>query len=206
MQKRKTALFAILTLAVIAFLSVGATLAALTDKDDVTLSYHIGNVSVSLEEPKWESPENKNYFETIDEENPNNNRAFLVPGRIFDKDPYVVIDKGSEDCYVRVKVTINQSLAKVIEVPEVSTGWSRSKVSENVYYYTYADPLSNSGNYLRTKTPAFSQVKVLGDADADDLSEVDKEASIDVVAQAIQTAGFGSAEAAFKVWDDYVAA
>lgn len=82
----------ILTLGLVAALSataaISGTLAYFTDNDEKTNTFTVGNVDIELKEDHWK-PENATH---------------VYPGQVLDKDP-VVTNVGSNDCYVRVKVT-----------------------------------------------------------------------------------------------------
>lgn len=86
-------------------LSVGATLAYLTSTDEVENTFTVGDVQIKLDEAKVNTETGKAVEpeERIDD---GNKLVRMVPGRLIDKDPTVTVLAGSEDCYVRVKVTV----------------------------------------------------------------------------------------------------
>lgn len=95
-------------------LSVGATLAYLTSTDEVENTFTVGDVKIKLDE----APVNKETGKAKEDEErttEGNTEVRMVPGRLIDKDPTVTVEKGSEDCYVRVKV--------IVTVP----GWEAAK-------------------------------------------------------------------------------
>lgn len=86
--------------------SVLGTVAYLTDRQDVTNTFTVGNVQIKLDEAVVDAETGKAYDLKVrtEEGNPD---VLLVPGRTIDKDPTVTVLKDSEDCYVRVKVTVD---------------------------------------------------------------------------------------------------
>lgn len=73
-------------------LSIGGTIAWLTDSETVTNTFTIGNVDITLKE-------------TDAQGNKVNAQSFkFVPGVTMAKDPTVTVEAGSEACYVFVKV------------------------------------------------------------------------------------------------------
>lgn len=86
-------------------LSVGATLAYLTSTADVTNTFTVGNVEIKLDEATVD-PETGKAKIPANRTEDGNQLVRMVPGRKIDKDPTVTVLAGSEDCYVRVKVTV----------------------------------------------------------------------------------------------------
>lgn len=79
-----------LTLALMATLCIGGTLAYFTDTDDATNTFTVGNVDITLTEPKWEGSGSKDAPE-------------VYPGEPLAKDP-TVTNNGANPCFVRIKV------------------------------------------------------------------------------------------------------
>ena len=71
-------------------LSVGGTIAWLTDSDSVTNTFTIGNVDITLTETGATSGQ-KAYH--------------IVPGAVYAKDPTITVTPDSEDCWLFVKIT-----------------------------------------------------------------------------------------------------
>ena len=82
----------LIALAIAGVLGIGAiaggTLAYFTDSDNKTNVITMGHVDVDLEEPGWENPNN------------------VQPGNKYLKDPQISVVDGSEDAYLRAKVTV----------------------------------------------------------------------------------------------------
>ena len=104
MKKKTIAL--LLVLVMIFGISVGGTIAYLTDKEAVTNTFTVGNVKIKLTETKIENGVVTNdriqgsATETI------GNQYHLLPGLSYKKDPMVTILEGSEESYIRMIVTV----------------------------------------------------------------------------------------------------
>lgn len=88
MTKKKLALI-LTTVALVVSLTIGGTLAYLTDKGDVTNTFTVGNVDISIDEPHWD--------DTTDGKD-------MLPGDTLVKDPIIAAVDG--DSYMRVKMEI----------------------------------------------------------------------------------------------------
>lgn len=125
-MKKKIAV-AVSLLLVVA-LSIGGTIAWLTDSETVTNTFTIGNVNITLKE-------------TDAQGNKVNAQSFkFVPGVTMAKDPTVTVEAGSEACYVFVKVdeVIGNDNNKVVYT---SAGQTVEKSFSD--YFTYAIRLEN---------------------------------------------------------------
>lgn len=103
-------------------LSVGATLAYLTSHDTVVNTFTVGQVKIELDEGKVHDPNTMVDGEDIggtfiDEDNNriDNNTYKFLPGHDLDKDPTVTVKAGSENCYVRIMVTVTR-LGDLMEI------------------------------------------------------------------------------------------
>lgn len=91
MKKKLTAVA--LVVCMLAIMLVGASLAYFTDKTETKENvFTVGNVKIKLDEPNW---------------NENQNGKF-VPGSNFAKDPTITVDENSENCFVFMKLTVNE--------------------------------------------------------------------------------------------------
>ena len=86
---KKKVLSVFLVVALVAITAMG-TLAYFTDTDDAENVFTVGNVSIELTEPNWDS-------EGVDD------APEVYPGEALAKDPTVTND-GDNPCFVRVKV------------------------------------------------------------------------------------------------------
>ncbi|MGN0754857.1 MAG: SipW-dependent-type signal peptide-containing protein [Aristaeellaceae bacterium] len=188
-------------------LSVGATLAYLTSQTDTVVNtFTVGNVQIKLDETDVDL-----YGKKDSEDRVMANDYKLLPGHTYTKDPTVTVLAKSEDCYVRVFVTITDSadvddIFKNYELTDKlesivlgrDSKWAVKNVKEDttkdirVYELRYTEivPYSETA----TKLPAvFTSIKIpdaIENADLATLSEM----QIKVVAQAIQADGFTKAD------------
>lgn len=120
MKKFKKALLTVLSAILLVAISVGATIAYLTDDVDVvTNTFTVGNVSFNDDEALaggldeattdiYGAADEDTYVEYKDwanYERTTENTYKLVPFHVYIKDPTVHLKAGSESCYVFVKVT-----------------------------------------------------------------------------------------------------
>lgn len=85
--------------------TVFTTLAFLTDDKSVVNSFTVGNVHIKLDEAKVDTAG----VAIGTERTESGNDFHLLPGHEYTKDPTVTVLGTSEDCYVRMFVTITQS-------------------------------------------------------------------------------------------------
>lgn len=102
MKTKSKALLLTLCAVLLIAASVLGTMAYLTSTDTVTNTFTIGKVEITLDE--------------TDVTNPNGPRVKansykLMPGTTYTKDPTVTVKAGSEESYVRMKVTFNNAKA-----------------------------------------------------------------------------------------------
>ena len=100
MKTKSKALLLTLCAVLLVAASVLGTMAYLTSTDTVTNTFTVGKVEIKLDE--------------TDVTNPNGPRVTansykLMPGTTYTKDPTVTVKAGSEESYVRMKVTFNNA-------------------------------------------------------------------------------------------------
>lgn len=100
MKTKSKALLLTLCAVLLIAASVLGTMAYLTSTDTVTNTFTVGKVEITLDE--------------TDVTNPNGPRVKansykLMPGTTYTKDPTVTVKVGSEESYVRMKVTFNNA-------------------------------------------------------------------------------------------------
>lgn len=100
---RKALLMISCALALVA-ISVGATLAYLTDTEAVTNVFTVGQVHIKLDEEKTDA---NGEALTTSERTDEGNSYKLMPGHTYIKDPTVTVLANSSDAYVRMLVTVN---------------------------------------------------------------------------------------------------
>lgn len=190
-MKKKIAV-AISLLLVLA-LSVGGTIAWLTDSDSVTNTFTIGNVDITLTETDADNDRNEKA-----------NEYHIVPGATVAKDPKVTVRAGSEKCYVFVRIEEKNNAAanngKYIEWNVDSTNWTPVAGEDGVYMYKDAVDASDAQQVLYVlqrgeKGTAYENgyVTVNGDnvtkAYVDTLTDATRPQLI-ITAYAVQYAGF----------------
>ena len=108
MKTKSKALLLTLCAVLLIAASVLGTMAYLTSTDTVTNTFTVGKAEITLDE--------------TDVTNPNGPRVKansykLMPGTTYTKDPTVTVKAGSEESYVRMKVTFNNAAALMEMLP-----------------------------------------------------------------------------------------
>ena len=192
----------VLLLALCAVLLVGATIAGtlafLTDTDEVKNTFTVGNVMITLDEKDVDDDDNKDDNVTVDNVvRDKANTYHLVPGVTYEKDPTVHVQANSEDSYLFVKIT--SSIDAYIDTTNIENqldqnGWNKLDGDAGVWYqsYTKTDSVKD--------VEVFEAFTVLNNANnVDGWNEIAPDDSkIEVVAYAIQSETFASAEAAWN--------
>ena len=95
--------------------AIGGTIAWLTDNTGpVENTFTVGNIDIDLTETTG-------------------NTYKMVPGHTIQKDPYVTVQKGSEDCYVFIEVKKSEGFDKYMTY-KIGDGWEKLDTVDNVYY------------------------------------------------------------------------
>lgn len=163
-------------------LTVGATVAYLTSTTDVVENtFTVGNVQITLDETEVDvygkavTPAAK----TIE------NTYKLIPGHTYTKDPTIHVAKGSEECYLFVKVEdgiVDIQDATTIADQMAANNWEAT-AQKNVFV------LKNTVNALEATddidVPVFANFKIKGDAAVDECAGK----TITIVACAVQADG-----------------
>ncbi len=103
MKLRKMLMLVMCAMALVA-ISVGATLAYLTDSEGVTNTFTVGQVGIKLDEAKVDA--NGKEISGDGAERVYSNEYHLIPGKTYDKDPTITVETGSEDCYIVAKIVV----------------------------------------------------------------------------------------------------
>ena len=109
---KKKILALCLVVALLATAIAGATLAYFTDTDVVNNTFSVGNIEIKLDEAPVDED-----GKATDDPRVQENEYHLYPGMTYDKDPMVTVIKGSEECYVRVFMTINNQALEHLQYP-----------------------------------------------------------------------------------------
>lgn len=148
---RKKLITAIIALSLVLCCLIGGTAAWLMDtSDDVTNTFTVGDINISLIEHAYETDDTDMISKTVS----NKNTYPLIPGTVYAKDPTVTVKAGSEDCYLFIKVTETNNPSTYLDYTLNFTGWE--KLEEGVYYRT----VSKSDEDQSWKLLANDQVKV----------------------------------------------
>lgn len=161
-------------------LSVGGTIAWLTDSATVTNTFTIGNVNITLGETTG-----PNYK--------------FVPGKTMAKDPTVTVEAGSEACYVFVKVdeVIGNDDNKV-----VYTSANQNVEKSFGDYFTYAIRLENEWTQGDgTNIPANVYYREYNAADGEDEGTESDAATYYILTPGIPTNGSNGANGVITVKD-----
>ncbi len=221
-MKKKT-LIAIICVLMLAMGSL-ATLAYFTDKDKVTNTFTVGKVEINLDEAKVD--ENGNATNIREEVG---NEYHLIPGHVYDKDPTLTVLKDSEECYVRMLVTINEQadLNKIFEPAgglELTTfflgynnDWELVKETKDgdtrTYEFRYKTTVAKNTEGNTKLDPLFEQITIPGEFTVGEGEnavvynignaemESIKDLTVTVVAHAIQADGFTNADDAWAAFD-----
>lgn len=107
MRTRTKALLLTLCAVLLVAATVFTTVAYLKSTDEVVNTFTVGKVKITLDEAKVTSDgapvEGANRVKS--------NEYHLLPGHTYTKDPTVTVEKGSDESYIRMKVTFNQAKA-----------------------------------------------------------------------------------------------
>ena len=97
----------VLAIVLVFAVAVGGTVAYLTSTANVKNTFTVGSVNIKLDEAKV-TPDGK---AVTPAERVTANDYKLMPGHVYTKDPTVTVLNGSEESYVRMKVTFNNAAA-----------------------------------------------------------------------------------------------
>ena len=221
-SKLRRALLLLACAVMLVSLSVGATLAYLTSKDEVVNTFTVGNVQIKLDEADVKTDG------TIDtNERVKANEYHLMPGHSYIKDPTVTVLAKSEDCYVRAFVTVENysQLVGAFEnhdehwqgdlflLETVVTGWDKTQwevyavnTTTGVYEFRYIGEKCVAGTTYVDGGAAdveldalFDTIEIPGDLTNAELAAL-QNIKITVTAQAIQADGFATADLAWAQW------
>lgn len=200
-------------------LTVGATVAYLTDTESVVNTFTVGNVEIKLDETNTDQKDAQGN-DNSDKERDIANKYHLLPGQTYVKDPVLTVVGGSEDAYVRLKVKVVglDSLKAAIPAETnptyydadglfllqmLANGWdSNTWVYEgfdtDTYEFRYKEVVAKSS--ADTVLDAlFDSITVPGTVKNDELANLTN-VQINVTAEAIQAAGFDTDDLAWAAF------
>ena len=171
MSKRKILALAS-AVCMVAILAIGGTLAYFTSTKEATNTFTVGNVDITLTEPKWEGSGSQDAPE-------------VYPGEPLAKDP-TVKNTGANPCFVRIKVTGLDCLAPAGNIT-YRTDYVNEKIGDNWELHTDGYFYYNKVLEVGATTDAlFDQIVIptnLTNGDAE------KEFNVVVTAEAVQAQG-----------------
>ena len=222
MKNVRKVLLLVLCAVLLVCASVAGTVAYLTSQASVKNTFTVGDVKITLDEADYDDS-------TADADRDTQNAYHLLPGRHYTKDPTVHIKDNSEDCYVRILLTITNydklhtafpdsaawddaGYFKLSALLDVQDGWIQKackvsadgKSAEYEFWFT-ENKIKLSDLSIVTVAgykdlPAlFTKISVPGTMTNDQIAALN-EAEINIVAHAIQANGFAHATAAWANW------
>ena len=175
--------------------TVFTTVAFLTSTTDVVKNtFTVGNVTITLDEKDVDDS-------TPDKDRDVENEYHLVPGGEYEKDPTIHVQANSEDCYLFIKVKNDiasvEDSSSTIESQILANDWAvLSQEDDGSVIYYLSEKVESSEDVQDVYI--FAGFKVSDDVSNETLADlVETEPSITVVAYAIQSTGFDSAEEAW---------
>jgi len=113
MKLNKKILMSVLAAVLLLTVIVSGTLAYFTDKDESANTFTLGKVDITIDETTGEE-------------------YTMIPGVTVAKDPVVTVKKGSEDCWVFVKLTESENFEDYLTYEVDSNNWT--ELEDDVYY------------------------------------------------------------------------
>lgn len=172
-MKKTKVLASFAALGLVAAIGIGATLAYFTDKDDLSNTINMGNVSGTLFETKTGNDGDDADPTTAGKQTTEGNSYDMVmPGAELSKDPYVILNADSMDAYLRVKLDINvkdgvnatdeqkAALAALENELDIDTNlWTKG--NDGYYYYNLKMSAKGTEAYTEnTKAQFFTKVNI----------------------------------------------
>ena len=99
---------------------VGGTIAWLVDQKNLSNTFTVGNINITLDE-------------TLLDVNNTVNSYKIVPGNEYAKDTKVTVIGNSEDCWLFIKVTADTNVAN-LGIYQIAEGWTQLDGESNVWY------------------------------------------------------------------------
>lgn len=218
MKKAKKIVALLLCAVLLVGASIAGTVAYLTSQDQVVNTFTVGNVQIYLDEIDYDKSETNPEAGVTGRDKAN--VYHLLPGHEYDKDPTVTVKANSEECFVRMIMTINKqneldaafkAINEVrakngqdpISIADVLVGsdtakwvpYSEKEVGNTrVYEFRYYQTVT-AGSTNKTLEPLFTDIVMPDEITNAQLATLYVEGAednlkIDVVAHAIQADGF----------------
>lgn len=205
MKTKSKALLLALCAVLLVAASVLGTMAYLTSQDQVTNTFSVGSVAITLDEKDVDNDSNTEDNVTVEGVIRDKANSYkLLPGHSYIKDPTIHVDEKSENCYLFVKVV--DEIADIEDAETVATqmannGWAAVDGVANTYVYigTAEDasvPLAVSGG---SNITVFETFKIKGSVTNTELAKYEDK-TITVTAYAVQMDGFED-DTATDIWN-----
>lgn len=210
-MKKKTKILGYSLCAVLlVMVSILGTLAYLTATDEAINTFTVGDVDIVLDETDVDE-----MGKPTGNDRDKTNEYHLIPGYEYTKDPMVTVVKGSEDCYVRMLLTINQDdvwqeiCSKYhLTIHDFIKGYEKdkwvfkketTKDNTRTYEFWYYDQVDKDSEQNTELAPIFKTLVVPEVLTKEDIAAL-KGFEMNVVAHAIQAGSFENAE---KAWEAF---
>lgn len=178
MKNKKKIVVAVASLAAVATLTIGGTLAYFTSEDSAKNVVTMGKVAIDLVETSVDGEETGEGFEYKN----------VMPGDELDKDVNVKVLDGSQDAYIAVKVEVKSANIAVDKLKKIEFNvdecWKLEKQVGNTFFYVYTKNDELSRVAANADLDVFNTVKIPGEDWTN--SEASETFSIEVTAYAIQ--------------------
>lgn len=185
-------LMAAVAVALTLCVTIGGTLAWLTDKTDSKVNtFTVGEVTIDL-------------TETLNTDKDGNGTADvwegqLIPGNTLAKDPTVTVVEKSEACWLFVKVDKSANLDKFISY-EIASGWTALTGTDGVYYREVEKADSGDQDFAVLKGDNGGTVTVKDDVTNEMMKASDFVApTLTFTAYAVQKANVKTVEEAWEI-------
>lgn len=187
MNKKKLTVM-VTSLALVGLIGVGASLAYFTDQDSATNIITMGHVDIDLTEPNYPGGTTGGEIENV------------KPGDQITKDPTITVQQGSENSYVRAKITVeglDEEHANLLLAKNENGSYMYLDINTNDwlestdgYFYYVGDAGNGKDGVLKAgqSVELFTTVTIPGLGWGNEMA--DKSFSILVSAEAIQAANF----------------
>lgn len=235
MRISKRTLIVVLSLVLAMSVTAFGTVAYMTDRATATNTFTVGNVDIIVDEKNVDrdpgSDTDGDGKPDIPDRDTENDYK-MIPGKEYDKDPIVTVKAGSEECYVRMRVVLDNmdallKIAQKYSNPTVTDNYEAllyqfinldaanwayqdyTQVGEGAYefefWYQKADEADATKVSVTTEDVAlpalFTKFTVPGYFTGDDLEAI-AGMTMNVYGDAIQTATFADAKAAWAAFDN----
>jgi hypothetical protein len=162
----KKVILTVLAVVLVFGCGVGATLAWLVAQTNtVTNTFAVGNIAIDLQETVGTTGKQSAKLDSV-----TNNNFKIVPGASEAKDPTVIVEAGSEKCYVYVCVENNLVVnGKTVGTLDINTStWEVIGTQDNKTVYRYYEVVDAAND--KADLPVFTTVSYDKDISVGDMT------------------------------------